>query len=202
LIRSDCLGTIAALRKGSFGSPALQNIALLHNRLFMDVGAAPPLYLHVLGVVMKAEGVDDLPRSAARARRASESMAALQRNVTSEAEERLEEPSPWISSRLQTTRSSRGSSSCTLSRSPRVPMPSLSWIGASLAARTAASSTASVHLRSRREAAGAVRGQGALRRPTRCHRGPICAVGPGVANTRGRVSHVSRRSAGPVRHRA
>jgi hypothetical protein len=71
LICSDCLGTIAALRKGSFRSPALQNIALLHNRLFMDVGAAPPLYLHAPGAVMKAEGVDDPPpeRAAPRSRR-------------------------------------------------------------------------------------------------------------------------------------
>jgi hypothetical protein len=36
LIRSDCLGAIAALWKGSFRSLALQNIVLLHNRLFMD----------------------------------------------------------------------------------------------------------------------------------------------------------------------
>jgi hypothetical protein len=90
-IRSDCLGAIAALWKESFRSPALQNIALLHNRLFMDVGAVPPLYLHVPGVVMKAEGVDDLSCSAARSRRASESTAALSRIVTSEAEERLGE---------------------------------------------------------------------------------------------------------------
>ncbi len=91
LIRSDCLGAIAALRKGSFRSPALQNIALLHNRLFMDAGAALPLFLHAPGAVMKAEGVDDLSRSAARARRASESTAALRRIVTSEAE-RLGKP--------------------------------------------------------------------------------------------------------------
>ena len=86
LIRNDCRGAIAALRKGSFRSPALQNIALLHNRLFMDVGADPPLYLHAPGEVLKAEGVDDLSRSAAGARRASESTAALRRIVTSEAE--------------------------------------------------------------------------------------------------------------------
>jgi hypothetical protein len=46
LIRSDCTGAISALRKGSFRSPALQNVALLHNRLCMDVGASPPHYLH------------------------------------------------------------------------------------------------------------------------------------------------------------
>ncbi len=84
LIRSDCVGAIAALRKGSYRSPALQNVELLHNRMFMDVGAAPPLYLHVPGV--KAGGVDDLSRSAARARLASESTAALRQIVTAEAE--------------------------------------------------------------------------------------------------------------------
>ena len=46
LIRSDCTGAISAIRKGSFRSPALQDVALLHNRLFMDVGASPPHYLH------------------------------------------------------------------------------------------------------------------------------------------------------------
>ena len=86
LIRSDCVGAISALRKGSYRSPALQNIALLHNHMFMDVGAAPPLYLHVPGVVMKAEGVDDLSRSAARALRASESTVALRQIVSAEAE--------------------------------------------------------------------------------------------------------------------
>ena len=55
LIRSDCTGAISALRKGSFRSPALQNVALLHNRL---LGASPPHYLHAPGTVMKAEGVD------------------------------------------------------------------------------------------------------------------------------------------------
>lgn len=39
LISIDCSGAISALRKGSFRSPALQNITLLHNRLFMDFGA-------------------------------------------------------------------------------------------------------------------------------------------------------------------
>ena len=40
LIHSDCLGAITAPRKGLFRSQALQNIELLHNRLFIDVGAA------------------------------------------------------------------------------------------------------------------------------------------------------------------
>jgi hypothetical protein len=38
LIRSDCAGAISALLRGSFRFPAVQNVALLHNRLFMDVG--------------------------------------------------------------------------------------------------------------------------------------------------------------------
>ena len=84
LIRNDCTGAISALRKGSFRSPALQNVALLHNRLFMDLGASPPLYLHAPGEVLKAEGVDDLSRSVAQDRRASESLPALRRIVASE----------------------------------------------------------------------------------------------------------------------
>jgi hypothetical protein len=46
LIRSECTGATSALRKCSLRSPALQNVAPLHNRLFMDVGASPPHYLH------------------------------------------------------------------------------------------------------------------------------------------------------------
>ena len=49
LICSYCVGAISALRKESFRSPALQNGALLHNCLFMDLGAMPPLYLHAPG---------------------------------------------------------------------------------------------------------------------------------------------------------
>ena len=42
LIRSDCTGAISALRKGSFRSPALQNVALLHNRLRGSFTSALP----------------------------------------------------------------------------------------------------------------------------------------------------------------
>jgi hypothetical protein len=52
----------------------------------MDVGAAPPLWLHVPGVAMKAEGVNDLSRPATRARLAFESTVALQQIVSAEAE--------------------------------------------------------------------------------------------------------------------
>jgi hypothetical protein len=49
LIRSDCTGAISALWVGSFRSTALQNVALLHNRFFMDVGASSLHYLHAPG---------------------------------------------------------------------------------------------------------------------------------------------------------
>ena len=73
LICSDCLGAISALRKESFRSPALQNMALLHNCLFMDLGAMPPLCLYAPGAVLTEEGVD--------CRRVSESLPALRRVV-------------------------------------------------------------------------------------------------------------------------
>jgi hypothetical protein len=92
LIRSDCTGAISALRKGSFRSPDLQNVVLLHNRLFMDVGASPPHYLHAPGTVMKAEGVDDLSRAAACSIYASASTQALRDIVAAEAERWLGAP--------------------------------------------------------------------------------------------------------------
>ena len=57
---SDCVVAISALQKESFRSPALQNGALLHNRLFMDLGAMQPLCLYAPGAVLTAEGVDGL----------------------------------------------------------------------------------------------------------------------------------------------
>jgi hypothetical protein len=92
LIRSDCTGAISALRKGSFRSPALQDVALLHNRLFMDVGASPPHYAHAPVTVMKTEGVDDLSRAVARSIRASASTPALREKVAAEAERWLGAP--------------------------------------------------------------------------------------------------------------
>ena len=80
------MDAISALRKGSFRSSALQNVALRHNRLFMDLGAMPPLYLHAPGAVMT--GVDGLSREPAQARRLSESLPALLRVVMAEATRR------------------------------------------------------------------------------------------------------------------
>jgi hypothetical protein len=91
-IRSDCTGAISTLRKGSFRSPALQNEALLHNRLFMDVSASPPHYLHSPGTVMHSEGVDDLSRAVARSIHASASKPALREKVAAEAERWLGAP--------------------------------------------------------------------------------------------------------------
>ena len=90
MIRNDCVGALSALRKGSHRSPALQNVALLHNRLFMDLGAMPPLYLFAPGVVMKAEGIDGLSREGARSMRASDSLPALRSIVIEEATRRFE----------------------------------------------------------------------------------------------------------------
>jgi hypothetical protein len=91
-IRSDCTGAISTLRKGSFRSPALQNEALPHNRIFMDVSASPQHYLHSPGTVMQSEGVDDLSRAVARSIRASASKPALREKVAAEAERWLGAP--------------------------------------------------------------------------------------------------------------
>ena len=85
-------GSISALRKESFRSPALENGALLHNRLFMDLGAMQPLYLHAPGAVLTAEGVDCPAGETARARRVSESLPALRRVVMAEETRRLGSP--------------------------------------------------------------------------------------------------------------
>lgn len=92
IIRSECSGAISALKKGSFRSPVLQDIALIQNLIFVKLGAPPPLYLHVPGHVMKAEGVDDLSRRVAISNRGSESLVALRRIVASEAVARLGSP--------------------------------------------------------------------------------------------------------------
>ncbi len=70
----------------------MENVALLHKRLFMDVGASLPHYLHDPGTVMKAEGVDDISRAVARSISASEPMRALRDIVAAEAERRTSVP--------------------------------------------------------------------------------------------------------------
>ena len=72
VIRGDCVGALGAMRKGSFRSPTWQDIAMRFQELFLDAGAAPLLFQHAPGEVMKAEGVDGLSRAGARELRASE----------------------------------------------------------------------------------------------------------------------------------
>jgi hypothetical protein len=86
LLRGDCMGALAALRKGSFRSPALQDIALRFNEHLMRLGARQPSFLHAPGVVMKAEGIDGLSREEAAQRRAAESTVALRALVQAEAD--------------------------------------------------------------------------------------------------------------------
>ena len=76
---------LRAMCKGSFRSPTLQDVALRFQELFLDAGAAAPLFLHAPGEVMKADGVDGLSRAGARELRASESTQLLRSLVDSEA---------------------------------------------------------------------------------------------------------------------
>ena len=48
------------MREGSLRSPTLRDIAMRFQELFLDAGAAPPLFLHAPGEMMKAKGVDGL----------------------------------------------------------------------------------------------------------------------------------------------
>ena len=85
LVRGDCSGALAALRKGSFRSPAMQDAALLFNELFMRARARPPLFLHVAGWRLVQEGVDGLSRADAEARRRYEATHALRALVVEQA---------------------------------------------------------------------------------------------------------------------
>ena len=85
LVRGDCLGALAALRKGSFRSPLMQDIALAFNTLFMRVAGKPPLLLHAPGAALVAERVDSLSREVAASRLLTSSANGLRRTVTEEA---------------------------------------------------------------------------------------------------------------------
>ena len=85
LIRGDCVGALTALRKGSFRSPALQDIAIRFAELCVGLRLPPPMLLHAPGSVMKAERVDDLSRAVAQQLRSHESSPALRRLVVLEA---------------------------------------------------------------------------------------------------------------------
>ena len=74
LVRGDCQGALAALRKGSIRSPALQDISMAFNQMCADLDVSPPpLFLHAPGEVLKAEGVDGLSREVAQKLRCVES---------------------------------------------------------------------------------------------------------------------------------
>ena len=64
LFRNDCVGALAALRKGSFDSDVLQQHAWHLSALCLE-HHIEPLFLHVPGLVLIKEGIDDLSRSVA-----------------------------------------------------------------------------------------------------------------------------------------
>jgi hypothetical protein len=86
LLRGDCSGALAALRKGSFRSPAMQDVALAFNELFMRAHAQPPLFLHVPGWQLVAEGTDGLSREEAAERRRHEATTRLRAIVLEQTE--------------------------------------------------------------------------------------------------------------------
>ncbi len=139
--------TIAfSLQKGSYWFPALQIIVLLHNLVYMDVGAAQhlPVYLNVPGLMMNAEDVDDLLRPAARASRASESMVTLRQIVLAEAECLGDLNSLDLFATLVLLFLAR--------YLEWAPTPSPNWTGVSPIAHTSVVSTASAPTNSRRGA--------------------------------------------------
>jgi hypothetical protein len=184
LIRSDCTGAISALRKGSFRSPALQNVALLHNRLFMDVGASPPRYLHAPGTVMKAEGVDDLSRAVARSIRASSSTPALREKVAAGGSGPR---SPSTSSLPQTTL-----------WFPEPLAEGVDTLGPlSLPALWSAASGVRVRISAPGAAAG-IRREGTSGRAAWHRHSPVHAFRSGVAGPRIRVANGHCRAEGPL----
>jgi len=62
LMRNDASAAIAAFRKGSFGSPELQEAALIVNDIRIKLDILTPL-LHVPGLALMAEGIDGASRA-------------------------------------------------------------------------------------------------------------------------------------------
>jgi hypothetical protein len=60
-MRNDASAAIAAFRKGSFGSPELQEAALIVNDIRIKLDILTPL-LHVPGLALMAEGIDGASR--------------------------------------------------------------------------------------------------------------------------------------------
>ena len=77
LLRGDCRPALAALRKVSFCSPILQDIAIGHAEFCMQLKIDVPLTLFAPGLILKAEGIDGLSREVALGERSLESTPAL-----------------------------------------------------------------------------------------------------------------------------
>jgi hypothetical protein len=83
ILRNDCQPALAALRKGSYRSPILQDIAIEHAEFCMQLGINAPLTLFAPGDSLIAEGIDGLSRDAVQAERRFESSPVLRDFVQS-----------------------------------------------------------------------------------------------------------------------
>ena len=77
LLRNDCKAALAAFRRGSFRSIALQDIAIQYLQLMLEIPAIPALLLFAPGKVLIEEGIDKHSRNTAAELRCSESGPAL-----------------------------------------------------------------------------------------------------------------------------
>ena len=83
ILQNDCQPALAALRKGSYCSPILQDIAIEHAEFCMQLGINAPLTLFAPGNSLIAEGIDCLSRDAVRAAHQFESSPVLRDLVQS-----------------------------------------------------------------------------------------------------------------------
>jgi hypothetical protein len=83
ILQNDCQPALAALRKGSYCSPILQDIAIEHAEFCMQLGINAPLTLFAPGNSLIAEGIDCLSRDAVRAAYQFESSPVLRDLVQS-----------------------------------------------------------------------------------------------------------------------
>ena len=77
LVRNDCKAALAAFRRGSFRSIALQDIAIQYLQLMLEIPAIPALLLFAPGKVLNEEDIDRHSRNTAAELRCSESGPAL-----------------------------------------------------------------------------------------------------------------------------
>ena len=81
LLHNDCKAALAAFRRGSFRSMALQDIAIQYLQLILEIPAIPALLLLAPGKVLIEEGIDRHSRNTAAELRCSESGQALRSQV-------------------------------------------------------------------------------------------------------------------------